>query len=101
VQYADNMDNLTEAAKLQEEEEAIWLSEAAKKRIPLVELKPDSLEPRDVQRMDATYKVLKVEDPIAQLRLNQLIKRLQKELELRELQANGKKFFLDLVVYLR
>jgi len=95
------MDNLTEAAKLQEEEEAIWLSEAAKKRIPLVELKPDSLEPRDVQRMDATYKVLKVEDPIAQLRLNQLIKRLQKELELRELQANGKKFFLDLVVYLR
>ena len=90
------MDKLTEAAKLQEEEEAIWLAEAKKKRVPLVELKPDSLELRDVQRMDATYKVLKVEDPFAQLRLNQLIKRLQKEQGLREqqereLQANGKK----------
>lgn len=95
------MDNLTEAAKLQEEEEAIWLAEAAKKRIPLVELKPDSSEPRDVQRMDATYKVLKVEDPIAQLRLNQLIKRLQKEQELREqqereLQANAQRPKWDL-----
>ena len=90
------MDKITEAAKLQEEEEAIWLAEAKKKSIPLVELKPDSLEPRDVQQMDTTYKVLKVEDPFAQLRLNQVIKRLQKEHELREQQerellANGKK----------
>ena len=76
----------------QKEEEANWLAEAAENRIPLVELKPDSTVPGDVELMNETYEALNVKS-FAKLRLNQLIQRLQKERELqeRELQANGKK----------
>ena len=100
---------MAEAAKRTKEEEKWlaeadkWLAEAEEKGIPLVELSPDSELTRDVRRMNFAYKSLKLEDDLAaQMRLDQLIKRLRKEQELREQQererqelerkANGKKW---------
>lgn len=83
------MDNQTEVAELTVEE-ARWKTEADKLGIPLVALKPDSDLPKHSKRMDETYEALKVEGFAAQLRLDEFIRRLQKE---QRQQESGEKRF--------